>query len=281
MTQRFTLLMAVYGSDDPRFFARAFTSSTVDQRLRPDEIVLIKDGPVPPELDRVIRSLIDDSPIPVQLVEFTENRGLAAGLTAGLELASHEIIARMDADDIARPERFESQLPLFDEGYDIVGAGMFEFEAPGEEPEHIVARRTPPCSDADIRAYLPFHDPFNHPTVVYRRSAVQAAGGYEPLGLMEDYWLWARMLANGARAINLPDPLVLYRVDSGAFARRGGLDQLRTELQLQRRLRSIRAISRAQYLRNIVIRGGYRLVPEGIRRRIYRSLIGRSWREVG
>jgi hypothetical protein len=98
-------------------------------------------------------------------------------------------------------------------------------------------------------------------TVVYRRHAVLAAGGYGDLPLMEDYALFARMLGNGARAINVAEPLVFYRVGAEAFKRRGGTDLLRSELRLQREFRQHGFTSPAEYMRNVMVRGGYRLIP--------------------
>ena len=109
--------------------------------------------------------------------------------------------------------------------------------------------------------------------MVYRKSVVVAAGGYQDLPLMEDYWLFARMIAAGARVVNLAEPLVKYRVGDGAYARRGGMTLLRSELRLQREFRRSGFVSSRQYWRNVVVRGGYRLVPEPIRRVSYRRLI--------
>ena len=117
------------------------------------------------------------------------------------------------------------------------------------------------------------HDPFNHPTVMYRKQAVLAAGGYGDLPLMEDYALFARMLLGGARAVNVPEPLVYYRVGEAAFKRRGGRELLRSELRLQREFRRIGFTSRPQYARNVLIRGGYRLVPWWCRRAVYRPIL--------
>ena len=123
-----------------------------------------------------------------------------------------------------------------------------------------------------------FRDPFNHPTVVYRKSAVLAAGGYTDMALMEDYLLFTRMLDTGARPANIADPLVYYRIGAGAYARRGGKALLRSELALQRRFRELGITNRRQYLRNVVIRGGYRLVPESLRKSAYRALIANRGR---
>jgi glycosyltransferase involved in cell wall biosynthesis len=199
-----------------------------------------------------------------------ENQGLGPALDAGLRACEHEIVARMDADDVSRPDRFEKQLPLVEGGADIVGSGLTEF---GETTGDVVGRRTPPVEPDEIRRVVRFRDPFNHPTVVYRRTAVLEAGGYTDLRLMEDYLLFTRMVTRGAVPANLPDPLVYYRVGDGAYARRGGTALLRSELALQRRFRELGLTTRRQYLRNVALRGGYRLVPEAVRKVAYRRLL--------
>jgi len=161
-------------------------------------------------------------------------------------------------------------MPVIEAGHDLVGAGLVEF---GANAEDIVGTRTPPTDAAAIAARARFADPFNHPTVVYRRDLVRAVGGYTDFALMEDYLLWAKMLVAGARVANVAEPLVLYRVGAGAYRRRGGLAQLRTELGLQRRLHALGFTTTRQYLRNVVVRGGYRLVPEGVRKMAYRRLV--------
>ena len=130
--------------------------------------------------------------------------------------------------------------------------------------------RVPPVEAEEIVRTARLRNPFNHPTVVYRRTAVLSAGGYRELRYMEDYWVFTRMIANGARVVNLPDPLVRYRVDAGAYERKGGVRQLRSELKLQQRLRSEGFTTVGQRLRNTMVRGGFRLVPTPVRRIAYR-----------
>ncbi|MEO5652448.1 MAG: glycosyltransferase [Marmoricola sp.] len=268
--QPFTLLISTWAGDRADYLREAFTSTVVEQTRRPAEVVLVQDGPVPAELAAEIARLSAESPVPVQHVELRANQGLGPALDAGLRASSHEIVARMDSDDVSVPERFEKQLPLIEAGADIAGSGLFEF---GTDITDVVGRRTPPTDPAEIRRVVRFRDPFNHPTVVYRRSAVQAAGGYADMALMEDYLLFTRMVAGGAVPANLPDPLVFYRVGDGAYARRGGRALLRSELALQRRFRRLGLTTRRQYLRNVAVRGGYRLVPEGVRKVAYRRLL--------
>jgi glycosyltransferase involved in cell wall biosynthesis len=240
--------------------------------------VLVQDGPVPAPLADCIAELRAGSPVPVTYVPLEHNRGLGPALDAGLAASPHDIVARMDSDDVAMPQRFAVQLPLICAGADIVGAGLLEF---GRDTDDIVGCRTPPSDPQDIARYARIHDPFNHPTVIYRRSAVLAAGGYGDLPLMEDYWLFARMLAQGAKAANVPDPLVYYRVGDGAYQRRGGRTLLHSEMALQRRLRDEGFISQPQYVRNVLIRGGYRLLPWWIRRAAYRLVVAPYGRRRG
>jgi len=272
-TDPFSLLLPVYAGDRAEFFARAFTSAVTEQSLRPNQVVIIQDGPIGDDLAETIASAIDASPVPVDHVVLEENVGLARALTYGLQHCTHDIVARMDADDVSLPERFARQLPLIADGYDLVGTGMYEFDGVGR----ISFTRTPPSGSDEIASAARFKDPFNHPTVIYRKSTVEAAGGYRDLPLMEDYWLFARIIATGARVENVPDPLVMYRVDAGAYSRRGGSRLFRSELRLQRELRREGFVTRGQYLRNVLVRGGYRFVPVGVRRLAYRGFSNGKW----
>jgi glycosyltransferase involved in cell wall biosynthesis len=266
----FSLLMPVYVGDRPAFLRRAFDSSVVEQHRRPAEVVLVQDGPVSYDLEQCLAKLVETSPVPVRLVRLRDNVGLGEALEAGLAACAHEVVARMDADDVSLPERFALQLPVIEAGADLVGTALLEI---GEGEHDVVGRRVPPTAPALIATTARLHDPFNHPTVVYRRSAVAAAGGYQRLPLMEDYWLFARMIASGAHTANRPEPLVMYRVGAGAYQRRGGLPLLRAELALQWRFVRSGFTTPPQYLRNVVVRGLYRLVPGAVRRPFYRALV--------
>jgi glycosyltransferase involved in cell wall biosynthesis len=271
MHEPFSLLLSVYEGDRPDYLRRAFRSAVHDQTLRPSQVVIVRDGPVREELAACLEELAQSSPVPVTLVPLERNGGLGPALDAGLAASQYDVVARMDADDVSMAHRFAVEIPLMAEA-DIVGSGLLEFV---DDIDNIVGQRVPPTDPAQIQAYARMHDPFNHPTVVYRRSAVLAAGGYGDLPLMEDYALFARMLAGGARAVNVPDPLVWYRVGAKAFKRRGGQALLRSELRLQTEFRRQGFTTTAQFLRNVLIRGGYRLVPWWLRRAVYRPIVAR------
>lgn len=269
MHEPFSLLLPVYNGDRPEHVRRALRSAVDDQTVRPDQVVIVRDGPVRDELAGCLAEIQARSPAPVTLVPLERNGGLGPALDRGLAASWFDVVARMDADDVALPHRFEVQLPLIRDA-DIVGSGLLEFVA---DTDDIVGRRVPPTGARQIHRYARMHDPFNHPTVVYRRQAVLSAGGYGDLPLMEDYALFARMLQRGARPVNVAEPLVFYRVGAAAFKRRGGSGLLRSELRLQREFRRRRFTSRAEFARNVLVRGGYRLIPWWCRRAVYRRLV--------
>lgn len=276
----FSVLLPVYIGDVPAHFVRALRSVAADQQLPPDEVVVVCDGPVHPQIARVLdeaeqgtRGDLTGHSV-VTVLRLPTNQGLSAALNIGLRRCAHDVVARADADDIALPERFAEQLPLVAGGADLVGSAIAEFD--NDEDEVGLVRRMPLTSE-QIRQVITYRSPFNHPTVVYRRSVVTDAGGYEHVAHMEDYWLFARMVAAGVECLNHPDPLVLYRVGAGAYARRGGWTMLRSEVQLQRLMRRARITSFGQYVRNLFVRGIYRLVPTSCRQGLYRGVGARRW----
>jgi glycosyltransferase involved in cell wall biosynthesis len=275
MHEPFALLLPVCDSDNADHLHRAFRSAVHDQTLRPDQVIVVRDGPVDDELTRCLDYLRATSPVPVTFVPLAMNGGLGPALDVGLTASRYDVVARMDADDVSMAHRFQVQLPRIEEA-DIVGAGLLEF---AEDTDQIVGRRIPPTSPEQIRRYARMHDPFNHPTVIYRRQAVQASGGYGDMPRMEDYLLFARMLGDGAEPANVAEPLVYYRVGAGAYQRRGGTTLLQSELRLQRKLRDDGFTSAAQYVRNVAVRGPYRLVPWWCRRALYRSVVATRFEE--
>ncbi|MBM6398853.1 glycosyltransferase [Phycicoccus sonneratiae] len=270
MSEPFSLLLPVYRGDRPDHLVTAFRSTVHEQLRRPDEVVVVQDGHVGPELASALERLESGSPVPVRRLRLSHNVGLAQALQCGLAACRHDVVARMDADDISLPHRFLVQLPVVEAGADLVGAAVLEVEDGDVRSGEGGVLRVPPTTPAEIAEAARWRNPFNHPTVVYRRSAVLAAGGYRELPFMEDYWVFARMIANGARVANIAEPLVRYRVDAGSYERKGGVRQLRSELGLQRRLRAEGFTTSGQLVRNSVVRGGYRLVPTALRRRAYR-----------
>src|SRR5881409_322373 len=105
----FSVLLPVYAGNDPGFFSRAFESVTAEQERPPDEVVVVKDGPIPESIATRLKKLASVCAVPVTIVDLPENRGLGYALDAGMAACRHDIIARMDAEDVSLPERFLRQ----------------------------------------------------------------------------------------------------------------------------------------------------------------------------
>ena len=266
----FSVLLPVYANDRADQVQASLRSVTVDQTLRPDEVVLVQDGLISADLDAALTEAVQSLGVRVQRVVLPDNVGLGPALAAGLDACSYEVVARQDADDLSMPERFARQIPVIAAGYDLVGSGLIEFEG---ESDTTGLERPVPVTAEDIERGSRLAQPVFHPTVVFRRSAVTAAGGYQAMPHLEDYWLFARMIHAGARVTNVAEPLVKYRIDGGAYARRGGTTMFGSEIRLQRRFREIGFTTNAQFVRNVAVRGLYRLVPEGLRTFAYRNIL--------
>ena len=264
----FSLLMSVYAKDNPEFVQRALESNLLDQSLPPSELVLVCDGPLTAELEQLVaqwqsRAAAGECP-PIVRVQLPVNAGLAAALNEGLEACSYELVARADSDDISEPNRFEQLIPeLVRRNVALLGSAMTETGADGVSVERVRAAITNPD---ELLRVLPKRNPFYHPSVAFRKSAVERVGAYEFVPGAEDWWLWCRLADAGYTLANIDRPLVRYRVGAGAYTRRGGVDAWKQDWAIQRRLYTGHAISKARWVQNMAVRSVYRFVPESARR---------------
>ncbi len=225
---KFSVLMSLYIKENPQFLRECFESLKAQTRPA-DEIVVLFDGKVTAELDAIVVEY--EQQLPIKAVRFEQNRGLGKTLNDGLNYCSHEWVFRMDTDDICLPERFEKQVAFIEQNPDtiIFGGQIAEF---GENIQDIVAYRNVPTKAEDIVKFTRLRCPFNHMTVAYKKSAVQACGGYQDL--QEDYNLWVKMVANGNNVANLADLLVYARVGNGMVSRRHGWNYFKSEWRLMK-----------------------------------------------
>jgi glycosyltransferase involved in cell wall biosynthesis len=267
-TPRLSVVLPVYAGADAEHLRLAL-ASVIDQTAPPTEILVVEDGPLRAE-QLVVLDGVEAGTVPLRRVRLETNAGVAAAVQAGVEAAASPWIARLDADDIALPHRFDAQLDAISAGgYDVLGAAMTEFEG---DPGNVVGVRRLPEEHADIATFLKRANPVNHPTVVFRRDLALAVGGYRPLRHLEDYDLWARMLVGGARFHNLPEPLLLFRSGDSMLARRRQSGVFRAELTLQRHLHDYGLISRPRMAVNLAARTAFRALPRPLMRRAYRFL---------
>ncbi len=272
MKEKFSVLMSVYHKDDPTYLDTALNSLT-EQTAVPDEIVLVKDGPVSQQLEGVIDAFHKKFSN-LKIVALEKNSGLGNALNQGLKHCSHELVARMDSDDISKPHRFEKQLHIFETNkfIDVVSSWIDEFI---DIKENTVSTRKIPETTEEIACYAKSRCPVNHPSVMFRKSAVLSAGNYQPFPLFEDYYLWARMLLNNAKFYNIQESLLWFRTTSDTYKRRGGLKHAIDEIQFQKFLLKSNFINIPTFFENIAIRFCVRIMPNGLRAFIYKKILRR------
>lgn len=267
----YSVLMSVYKKERPAYLQTSI-QSMMDQSVPTNDFVLVCDGPLTSELDDIIKRFERQNADRFHLVRLPQNVGLGKALNIGMAQCKNEIIARMDSDDISMPERCARQLQLFEKvpKLDIVGAAICEFD---RKIENITAIKTVPESNRDIYHYARRRNPFNHPVVMYKKSAVLAAGGYQDFPLFEDYYLWVRMLQNHVHAYNIPEPLLYMRAGTDMYDRRGGKGYWKKMLSFRKYMIKHHLCSWSDYL---VTTGGQTvvcLVPGRLRTFMYQKLL--------
>jgi len=265
----FSVLMPVCAGETPHHLATALSSIT-EQTFRATEIVIVKDGPIGEALENVITEFAQK--LPIRTIPLEKSLGLGFALQRGVQECQYELIARMDCDDICASDRFMKQIQFIQAHpeVDVLGGCIAEFvDTPGDSK----ARRLLPLSSAHLTLWAHRRNPMNHMTVMFRKKAVLAAGNYQPLRGFEDYYLWARMLAQGSQLANLEDVLVYVRCGNGMYARRGGVSYAREEIRFQLILARMGFITWVECISNIVLRIPIRLLPSSLRASIYNEIL--------
>ena len=265
----FSVLLPVYFKENPEYFSNTLFSIWESQNLKPTEIVIVKDGPLTKELDEVIISHSRISPI--KCISLEKNYGLGIALAKGLEACTNEIIARMDSDDIAQPDRFEKQVNFLANHpeCDIIGSNIAEFN---QSEQDVVSYRNVPEQTDEIASFAKRRNPMNHMSVVFRKQAVIDAGNYIPFSGYEDYYLWIRMLQNGSKFYNIQENLILARIGNDMLARRQGKKFFIQEFKLQKEFYRIGFINQFGYMVNLCLRAIPRLFPIWGLKYIYKTI---------
>ncbi len=266
----FSILLSVYAKEKAAYLHEAL-HSIENQTLMPDEIVLVKDGPLTPDLENVISQHFQNAMIPYEIVALDKNVGLGEALSIGLTHCTHEWVARMDTDDIALSDRFEKQFAYLEKhpGTDIVGGWICEFDSDENRCER---ERRVPSSHEKIVRFAKHRNPLNHMTVVFRKEAVLDAGGYKPMNGFEDYYLWMRMLQKGKRFANLPEVIVKVRAGREMIRRRRGWQYAKSEWHLEMAAYRLGFWSPLDIGRNLFTRILPRLLPLVVTEKLYNVL---------
>lgn len=231
MVTKYSVLMSIYKKEKPEYFVQSL-ESMVNQTLRPDEILIVKDGELIKDLEEVIEKYIDEYPGLFKVVPLKENIGLGRALDEGLNHCKNELVARMDTDDISLPERCELQIKQFNENIElcIVGTMIDEFY---DEPNNIISSRVVPTTNDEIYKFMKRRSPFNHPTVMYKKSEVIRCGGYGKMRRKQDLDLFSRMINNGCVAQNINQSLLLFRSNEDNFKRRKSWSYCKSYIDVQ------------------------------------------------
>ncbi len=269
---KYSVLMSVYYKEKPENL-RESIDSMLKQTLRPDEIVLVKDGQLTQELETVIQNYQETYDDMIKIVELKDNVGLGLALREGLLHCKNEFVARMDTDDVAVETRCEKQINRFSQNphLGVVGSSIAEFLS---SPSNVVAFKLTKETHEEIAKQMKFRNPINHPTVMFKKSSVLAAGNYLDWPLNEDYYLWIRMLLKGFLFENIKEPLVNMRITNDTYQRRGGWKYYKTQQKLFLYMKENGLISFFDYYYNNSIRFIARvMLPNTMRRWLYQKIL--------
>lgn len=265
-----SVLMSVYKNDNPMWLSEAI-ESILNNTVKTNDFVIVKDGPVTSEIDKIINEYKTKYPNIFNIITLNENVGLGLALNQGVLNCKNDLIVRIDADDISDKHRIEKQLAVFkNSNVDICGCMAKEFK---ENINEICGYATFPVEHEEIVKYAKKRNPFCHPSVMLKKDAVIKAGNYRKCHLCEDYDLWIRMIMNGSICYNLNDYLHYWRVSDDFYKRRSGIKYLKSILSFLKNLRKNNFLSAKEYYSAVVVRSTVYLMPNNFRMFIYKNFL--------
>lgn len=264
----FSVLISLYHKENPVFLKESL-ESLKNQTLQASEIIVVFDGKITDDLEEIVE--IYKNILPIKIIKLPKNVGLGKALNEGLKHCSNEWIFRMDTDDICLPHRFEKQVKFIKENPNVVlfSSHIAEFD---KDPQQILGhRKVPTVSDA-IKKYSLKRSPFNHMTVVFKKSVIEEAGGYRHHLFLEDYNLWLRVIAKGHQVGNVDEVLLLARAGDGMIKRRRGAEYTKSEWKLFKLKYELRLQNYLKGFYVFLLRVLPRMLPSFLLKWIYRFL---------
>lgn len=264
----FSVLMSVYKNDNPEHLRVALNSIFHEQTLKPEQVVIVADG----QLTAMQLSIISSFGAKITcermtFVELPQNMGLAAALNEGLKHCRNEIVARMDADDVALPARFEKQITFLLSSPQVDVCGTLIDEIDTDTEEYISTRRVPLAHD-EIKDFARKRSAVSHPSVIFKKSKVLAVGGYPLFRKSQDFALWSVLLVNNAVFANIDEVLLKMRTGRDLMTRRG-LSYLKYEYQVMHFQYKIGFISLSELIKYATVRTVFRALPAGVKKMLY------------
>ena len=267
----YSVLMSVYNKEKPEYLKQAIESIQA-QSLPTDDFVLVCDGSLNEGLDTVIAGKQQEMGKALSVVRLAKNSGLGNALNEGIKHCTNELIARMDSDDIAYFDRCEKQIAVFSTHPEVsICSGVVEEFT--TDPYTVDTKRVPPETNAEIVEFAKKRNPFNHPCVMYKKSVVEAVGSYQDFYLLEDYYLWLRLLMAGYQGYNIQEPLLHMRAGSDMYKRRAGWKYAKTQGRLFKFMKDSGFIGNGQYIKSCVIRSESSLAPNWLRKFMFEKVL--------
>ncbi len=269
---KYSVLMSVYYKDDPDCLKLALQSIYEEQTRKPDEIVVVFDGPLTKEQYGVLDAFAADKKDIVRYLPQEVNRGLGEALRIGAKECTGDYIFRMDSDDISHPDRFQKQSAYVESHpeIDVLGTDIAEFNQTPEDADRV---RACPQSHKEIVAMSRRRNPMNHVTACLKRSALEKVDSYQSLLLVEDYYLWLRMIASGCILENLHESLVFVRVGNGFAGRRSSKTQIASWKKLQQFMIEHKMIGRMDAFINMLTIRAFVYMPVGLKEFVYKKVL--------
>lgn len=273
LVMKYSVLMSVYKNDSPVFLQTSLKSIYDDQSRKPDEIVVVFDGPLTSGLLKVLNEFRNGKEQIVRYYPQNINRGLGEALRIGSEKCTGDYIFRMDSDDVSDSSRFEKQIAYVESHpeIDVLGTDIAEFiDSPEEKDKRV---RSCPAEHEDIVKMGKKRNPMNHVTACIKKSALRKCGGYRTLILLEDYYLWLNMIAAGCKLANINESLVFVRVGNGFDSKRGSKERIDGWKVLQHFMLEHNMISKVEALRNMLYINAFVRTPTWMKKVLYKKLL--------
>lgn len=272
----YSVLMSVYSKEKPEFLEYS-VNSILNQTVGPTEFVIVKDGPLPNNLNRILDSFKKRFPNLFKFIELEKNVGLGPALRIGVEQCKYEWIVRMDSDDYSVPDRVEKQFKVINENPDIslVGSNVYEFI---DRIDNVICLVDLPEVHDQIYNFSKKRCPFRHPSLMYKKSSILKAGNYREYYLMEDYDLYVRFLREGFKCYNIQEPLVYMRISDDFFKRRGGWKYLKSILKFKNEQLLNGYFTPFQYLKSTAPHIVVSILPNNLRDWIYKNTLRKKVR---
>lgn len=271
--EKYSVLMSLYAKEKPEYFRQAL-DSMINQTFKPDEIVIVEDGPLNDQLYIVLDEYKRKYGELIHRCRNKKNLGLGVALNHGLNVCRNELVGRMDTDDISKPDRCEKQVKLFEEKPElaIVGSHIEEFV---NSKSNIIAMRKVPLDTNEIYEFAKRRSAFNHPVVMYRKSAVLANGGYGDLKRNQDVDLFGRMLFAGCKAENIDESLLWFRSSDELSKRRKSWENTWSYIDTIKKFWKMGYSRFTDYLFVAITQTGIFLMPISLQKLVYKKFLRR------